>query len=131
MSRTKEGKANREIVLQAMPGTQADIVKATGLSCAVVSRWCRELVEVKQAHVGAWHKMDQGGPLRAVYHAGDGKRARKRLERVSDAERMRLHRWRQRQSGEYEDVLAKRRAKRAAQRVPKPDPLAVALFGGA
>lgn len=129
MSRTKEGKANREIVLQAMPGTQAQIVKATGLGCATVSRWCVELVETKQAHIGAWHKMNQGGPLRAVYHQGEGKRARKRYDRVSDAERMRLHRARQRRSGEYEDVLAKRRAKRALQRMPKPDPLAVALFG--
>lgn len=114
-----------------MPGTQADIVKATGLSCAVVSRWCRELAETKQAHIGGWRKMDQGGPLRAIYHAGEGKRARKRLERVSDAERMRRVRARQKRSGEYEDILAKRRAKRALERMPAPDPLAVALFGGA
>lgn len=119
---------HRAVVLAAMPGTQVQIVAASGLSAATVSRWCEDLLARREAHVGGWHTPPHGGPLRPVYHAGHGPRARK-PRRLSDTERMRRYRRQLVADGKWEDVLAKRRAKTAAGRVPRADPLATALFG--
>lgn len=125
----RDQSGNRAVVLAAMPGTQSQIIAATGLSAPTVSRWCEDLVARREAHISGWYTPTHGGPLRGIYHAGPGRQARM-PRHLSDAARMRRYRRKLVAEGKWEDVLAKRRTKAAASRVPKPDPLMKALFGG-
>ena len=65
----------RAQVLAAMPGTQADIRRKTGLGSATVSRWVDSLRCAAECHVHEWVRSARGGPYSEVLHAGPGANA--------------------------------------------------------
>lgn len=125
---------NRLKVLRAMPGSQSQIVERTGLGQATVCRWCEDLVARKEAHVLRFYTPEHGGPQRPIYEPGPmpaGQRMRKPYVERDPVKRQATYRRKKRADGSWEDILANRRKRNALARKPKPDPLALALFGGA
>lgn len=103
--------SHRSTVLGAMPGTQAEIRKRTGLSTAVVSRWVNALRDSGEAHVSAWIAPPPNGGAHAMYYtAGPGVDVEP-PGGMFDAERAR-----------------RKRVQDRASRAPRRDPL-MALFG--
>ena len=121
-------RANRARVLEAMPGTRAQIRERTGLGVATVSRWCEDLRARGEAHVGGWWVHPTGGPAAEVFHPGRGTTP-KRPKLSTDRQRVRAYRRRMRASGDWEDVKARRRAEYHARKPVRRDPLVAAFFG--
>ncbi len=121
----------RTVVLAALPGSQADIHTATGVSQAAISRWLAYLRSCGDAHIGGWRKAkDKFSQPIAVYHKGPGPdvacnvtMTQKQRDRRSVAMR--------RKSGDWADVLARERARYWRDKPVKRDPLTAALFGRA
>lgn len=120
--------AYRALVLAALPGTQAEIRDRTGLTLATVSRWITDIRIKREAHIGAWFIHPNGGPVAAVWHLGPGEPA-PRPKIMTDRQRTRKSCAALRKSGEWQDVLARNRAKYAAARKPaRRDPLLAAFY---
>lgn len=122
--------ANRQRVLDAMPGTQAQIIERTGLGLATVSRWVADLREHRQARIIRWVPTPNGGPLAAVHAPGRGRDAPK-PSAPPPAQRVRRYRARLRATGEWADRQARERARYWASKPPRRDPLVAAFFGAA
>lgn len=119
---------NRELVLEALPGTPAQIMERTGLSAGTVSRWVTDLRNAGQAHIGKWTRTR--GVFLSTIHAGPGRDAKK-PKPLTSAQLTRNSRQRMRKSGEWTDRMAKDRARYWRKKAPKRDPLTAALFGAA
>lgn len=121
---------NRQRVLDAMPGTQAQIIERTGLGLATVSRWVADLRAARQARIAGWQAPANGGPLAAIYGRGNRKDRPKPPSPPAEL-RVRRYRARLRASGEWVDRQARQRARYWASKPPRRDPLVAALFGAA
>jgi len=122
----------REAVLAALPGTHAEIHAATGVSLAAVTRWLAYLRDNRQAHIGDWKRSEKcPGISVAIYHPGPGADVRCRLKRSTQKDRDRRSRETRRKNGDWDDVLARRRAAYWRDKAPRRDPLTAALFGAA
>lgn len=121
---------NRQRVLEAMPGTQAQIIERTGLGLATVSRWVADLRAARQARITGWQPTPNGGPLAAIYGPGRG-RDRQKPSSPQPALRVRRYRARLRASGDWADTQARQRARYWASKPPRRDPLVAAFFGAA
>lgn len=121
----------RNVVLAALPGSNADVRAKTGLGLATVSRWLNHLLDAGEIHLH--HKLvsPHGGPLISVFYPGPAPAGFvPRLPKLpTDAERSAKQRARMRKTGDWEDVKARRRALYYANKKPKRDPLTAALFG--
>ena len=96
----------RQAVLAAMPGTTTDIAARIGKGKSVVERWCKDLHDAHESHIGDWKQPPNGGPNMAVHHAGPG------ADVVCDLPR----------------VWPKKRAPRRGG-IPPRDAITTALFG--
>lgn len=117
----------REVVLAALPATQTEIRKKTGLSRATVCRWIGDLHKSGEIYICSWKHT--GGPFAAVYRAGKGKDVECTLKPTTIAERSRKYRRRMRQSGNWDDYKARERARYWARKPIQRDPMIAALFG--
>jgi hypothetical protein len=66
----KKGQENKQIVLDALPGTVRDVMLITGLKIACVSHWIKLLREGDATHISEW--IPTAGRYRAYYVAGAG-----------------------------------------------------------
>lgn len=119
-------------ILAALPATQYEVIERTGLSGATVSRRLARLRSEGIVRIGSWLKPPKtGGRATAVYQSGAGADKpcpyKPKPQHVLD-ERSRAKR---RRNGDWEDALAKQRAKYWANKVPRRDPLTEAFFGKA
>ena len=121
----------RDVVLAALPGCAADVRAKTGLGLATVSRWLNALLDAGQIHLHHKTVSPHGGPLISHFYPGPAPAGFKpRLPKVlTERERSARARKRMRQSGEWEDVKARRRALYYANKKPKRDQITAALFG--
>lgn len=62
---------NRLTDVFTRPMTQTQMMKVSGLSCAVISRYMSQLHESNQAHIGGWMKNRHYKPM-VVWHPGPG-----------------------------------------------------------
>lgn len=94
-------------------------------------RWLQELVDANEAHVRAMVNPETGGPKIAIYRAGPKPSNLKvRVQRIkTQSELSREYRKRLRESGEWEDRLAKMRGDYWTGRPIARDPLTAAFFG--
>lgn len=128
---TKKHRA-RLAVLEALPGTQAQIHAKTGVSQAAISRWLTFLRACSQAHIGGWTVSEKyrGIPM-AIYHPGPGADVVCTIKRMTQRDRDRRSRAVRRLTGEWEDVLLRQRARYWRDKAPRRDPLTAAFFGAA
>ena len=91
-------------VLAAMPGTSSAIAAKIGVSKLCARTWCERLHASREAHIGGWHVGAKGGRHAPVYHRGPGADV-VRADRVPVPKPAPRH------------------------KLPKRDPLTVALFG--
>jgi len=119
------------MVLSALPGSNADVRERTGLGLATVHRWLEDLLLSKEIHLHHKELSPHGGPLISVFYPGPAPAGfRPKVPKMpTDRERSARYRKRLRQSGEWEDVKARRRATYHANKKPKRDPLTAAFFG--
>lgn len=122
----------RDIVLAALPGSNADVRAKTGLGLATVSRWLNDLVSAGEIHLHHKEISPHGGPMISVFHPGPAPAGFKpKIPRLpTEVERSARYRRNARKTGHWEDIKAKRRAKYHASKKPKRDPLMTAFFGG-
>ena len=127
-------RANRDKILAALRNgdkCQSDLIAELGIGLATVSRWMEDILARKEAHVRRYKVLPNGGPVISVYRFGPapaGFRA-KRPKIKTDAERTRKSRAAMRRNGEWQDVLARRRADYWKKKAVKRDALTTALFG--
>lgn len=121
----------REIVLAALPATQAEIRAKTGVSQAAVSRWLTYLRACSDAHIGGWTTSRKGGPPQSVYHSGAGADVVCTIKPLTPKQLNRRSRALRRKTGEWEDRKAADRARYWRNKPAKRDPLTAALFGRA
>lgn len=121
--------AKRQAVLDALPGTQAEIAAKAKVGLATVCRWLVDIVETGGAHIGGWRPHPNGGPVSAVYEPGRGKTPKK-PKALTDTERVRAYRKRQRKTGEWEDRKAQQRSRHWQTKpvTPSTDALHRAFF---
>lgn len=122
---------NRLKVLAALPGSNAEVRQRTGLSLATTHRWLQDLLAAGEIYV---HHMDvnpHGGPLISVFYPGPAPAGHKvKLPKLTtDADRVKRYRRKLKQTGDWEDLLAKSRAYYWSKKKPQRDPLTAALFG--
>lgn len=124
-------RANRDRVLAALPGSNADVRLRTGLGIATVHRWLQDLLEAGEIHVHRMSVNPHGGPLISVFHAGPAPAGHKiKMPRLTtDADRVKRYRRKLKQTGEWEDLLVKSREYYWRKKKPQRDPLTAALFG--
>lgn len=124
-------RAYREVVLAALPGSNADIRAKTGLGLATVHRWLTDLRVNDEIHLHHKEISPHGGPLISVFYPGPAPAGFKpRVPKLlDDIGRTRKYRRNARKSGAWEDIKAKRRATYHARKKPKRDALTAALFG--
>lgn len=127
---------NRTAILDALEAgdkSQAELVVELGLSAATVCRWMEDLVACKEAHINRYWQHPHGGPATAIYRKGPQPPGvvAKRPATVPPVLRSRRARKRMRANGDWEDVLAKNRAKYWSKKAVKRDALTAALFGAA
>ena len=80
--------ASRQRVLEAMPGTTAELCSRTGLAQPTLSKLLRSLVTVGKAYQSGWEAAN-GGPSSAIFSQGKpppGFRLRERPARMSKEE---------------------------------------------
>jgi len=124
-------RVNRAKVLAALPGSNAEVRAKTGLGLATVHRWLEDLLARQEIHLHHKEVSPHGGPLISVFHPGPAPAGFKpKLPRLpTDRQRSAAYRKRLRQTGDWEDVKAKRRAEYHANKKPKRDALTAAFFG--
>lgn len=120
--------AYRAVVFAALPATQAQIREKTGLGAGTVCRWIKALHEDGEIHIGVWIRT--GGKWAAFYHPGAGKDEPAPTPKTK-AERSRKYIRKAKETGRYEVMLAKERARYWKKKGIKRDPLVAALFGPA
>lgn len=118
-------RAARALVLAALPATQVQVHRKTGLGQATVSRWLSDLKAAGEIHVGGWRRSRHGGPFAARWVVGPGKDAPCKLNPLSPSERNVKRR--SREALERDD----RSRRLAAALVVRRDPLVAAFFGAA
>jgi len=118
--------ASCDLVRAALPGTQGQIMKATGLTQPTTARWLTFMRECGEAHVGAWVASKPGGPPQSVYHAGPGADVACNVRPLSNAEKLR----RKHAPGAIEREERRRRADALAAPARR-DPFTAAFFGPA
>ena len=123
----------RDVVLAALPGSNADVRAKTGLGLATVSRWLTDLRIKGEIHLHHKEISPHGGPLISVFYPGPAPAGFKpKIPKVLDEiARTRRYRRNARKSGAWEDIKAKRRARYHANKKPRRDALTAALFGSA
>lgn len=123
----------RTLVLEAVRGgdkTQAQIVEATGLGLATVCRWIQSLLESEEVFECKKVRHPHGGPDASVYRAGPRPKGFRKASPPTYTDKARTDGYRKklRASGEWEHVLARRRATYRADN-PVRCPLTQGLFG--
>lgn len=120
----------RDVVFAALPGSHIDIMSKTGIGRTTAWRWLKALHAEGACHIKSWKRTPNGGPFVPVYVVGPGEDARCRLKPFSEKEKSARYRTRARADGSWEDLLACRRARAAADRASfMRDPLMAGLFG--
>lgn len=120
-----------EAALAKGPRTCAELAEDLGLGVSTIWRWLQLLTEGNAAYVDRKIVSENGGPLVAVYRAGPRPANHKVREAKPLGDLGRTHKYRKklRASGDWEDRLAKQRAKYWVDRTIKRDPLVAAFFG--
>lgn len=120
-------RAARAVVLAALPATQVQVQRKTGLGQATVSRWLSDLKAAGEIHVGGWRRAKVGGPFAAFWKPGPGTDVPCNLQPLTSAQRSeRRHNRRKKQEAADR---ADRSARLAAAMVVRRDPLVAAFFG--
>lgn len=127
-------KANRrriEEALQQSDRSAGQLAKDLHMGTTTAWRWVQAMVADGDAFVCATRLAPHGGPPIAIYRAG-----KKPQGFVVDAyvpstelERTRRYREKQRETGDWDDVLARQRAYYWRTRKVARDPLTAAFFG--
>jgi len=122
---------NRAKVLAALPGSNADVRQRTGLGLATTHRWLQDLLTAGEIHVHHMEVNPHGGPLIHIYHPGPApaKHRIKKPKLTTEADRVKRYRRKLKQTGEWEDFLAKSRAYYWSKKKPQRDPLTAAFYG--
>lgn len=121
-----------EEALATGPRTCMQLTEELGIANVTAWRWLQVLVETHKAYVDRKVVHPNGGPLVAVYVAGRkpvGHRV-KEPKILDDIGRTRRYRKKMRESGDWQDTLARRRADYWKNKPAQRDPLTAALFGG-
>lgn len=125
--------ARVDLVLDAMPGTTAEIAAKSGLGVTTVRRWVSRLLKANEVHVYAEHRTiheHSGGPIVASYDRGPDPGKLRRLKPFTRAESSARYRKSARADGRWDLRLARYRARGAADRASfARDPLLAGLFG--
>lgn len=124
--------AKIEEALAAGPRTCMQLAEELGIGNTTAWRWLQVLVETHKAYVDRKVVHPNGGPLAAVYVAGRkpvGHRV-KETKILDDVGRTRRYRKKMRESGDWQDTLARRRSDYWKNKPVQRDPLTAALFGG-
>lgn len=116
----------RAVVLAALPGTQAQIVRRTGLGVATVSRWLADLYDSDEARIKRWTRT--GAKFAGVWGRGAGEHAPCDLVAFDSTQRKDHDRQRKKSEAEQE---AQDRARRLSEIKVRRDPMVAALFGAA
>jgi DNA-binding Lrp family transcriptional regulator len=121
--------------LEAGRGTQRELQERSGLSIGSVSRHLTALLAEtpRRIRIVRWRRHPHGGPFEAVYAL---RRPHGRCTdapmptRLTEAEKSARYRERARRSGDWDDVMARRRADYwTRRRKPRRDAMITALFG--
>ena len=118
---TQSKRRFRDVVLDALPGSSADVRAKTGLGLATVSRWLNDLLNAGEIHLHHKTVSPHGGPLISVFYPGPAPAGFKtKMPKMPTAsERSAKARAAMRKSGAWEDVKARRRAAYYAKKKPK------------
>lgn len=118
-----------KMILEAMPGAQSKIIKATGLSQSCVSRILSQLHADGKCFIMRWKKGKQGHHI-AVFKRGSGKDATEKPANLTRIEVGRRFRERSIKSGHMEIVRERNNAAaRTKHMIQNGDTLINALFG--
>lgn len=133
MSKHQKNRVRIEAALALGPRTYPGLAAELGLGLTTAWRWLQILVKDQVAYVDRKIIPETGGPPTALYVWGPKphKHKVKPAKILGPVARKRKHRKNMRESGEWEDVLAKQRAKYWAEKTAKRDPLSAAFFGRA
>jgi hypothetical protein len=120
-----------EEALATGPRTCMQLVEELGIANVTAWRWLQVLVETHKAYVDRKVVHPNGGPLVAVYVAGRRPVGHKVKEPkiLDDIGRTRRYRKKMRESGDWQDTLARRRADYWKNKPAQRDLLTAALFG--
>lgn len=128
---------NRQLVLDAMPGSKSEIAAKTGLSKGVVGRWVDELHSEGKCRIWKWRRPEAvRGPHMPIYKAGEGEDKPKNIEYLTEAEKSVRYREKQARLARQEEVHRDRSQRRvlvtkAKQLGMRRDPMIAALHGAA
>lgn len=104
-------------VLEALPGTYAEIIERAHACRGTVENWLRVLRAEGQAHIGSWKRTEgRGGKYQPVFVAGPGQDAKCNLKRLPSETYQRRYKKRALEDGRYDQALARKRAQYHAER---------------
>jgi hypothetical protein len=115
-------------ILQAMPGSMAQLATKSGWHLQTVERWVRALRKAGECRILDWQRPNGSGNFVPVYGQGPGEDAACTLQALTGSEKWRLTK----QRYGMDTLRAKERARHWALRARRGqvrDPLVAALFG--
>lgn len=115
----------RDVVRDALPGTWRDIHQRTGLGRTTIWRWLTHLHAAGDIHIAGWLPGGTPGTWLARYAVGAGRDVPKPTP-LTEAQKSRAYRARARRDGDWQERLARQRARYWTRRA-RADPLLVAL----
>lgn len=127
----------RPLIVEALRlsggATQVELQAMTGLSGATVCRHLKTLRDRREAHIADWRKpakVNGCAPWAALYRLGACS-DKPRPKPLTQAQRWRQARVEMQKTGDWEDRLARQRARYWKAKPAARDPLVAAMFGPA
>lgn len=127
----KPNRMRVEHALRSGDKSVAQLVELLHMGNTTAWRWAKDLVDANEAHVCKMINPETGGPQIAIYRIGPkpaGFKPRVQATKTQ-SELSRAYRKRLRESGDWQDRLAKMRGDYWANKPVRRDPLTAALFG--
>lgn len=119
----------KQLVIKAMPATQRELIKKTGLAQGTISRMVRNLHEQKKCHISGWKPTKRGDRM-ARYKGGPGEDVPNTFEPLTSAETSARYRIRLIRNGRIDEYRARGAANSRASKMRRAgDPFINALFG--
>lgn len=120
----------RQFIINALPGTQTEILNRSGLCRKTVIKWVRQMRANREIHITRWLKHPRSGPDIPVYALGDQKDAPNRLKKLTKKQICARYYAKAKADGRYDNMQAKWRKRHWEEKACREgDPLINALFG--